>query len=44
MSTAQARDTQITLPTDLYQAEQIASLHGRSINSEIVALLAVSRQ
>ncbi len=43
MSAAQTRDTQITLPTDLYQAiEQQASLHGRSFNSEIVALLAVS--
>lgn len=42
-SAAQTRDTQITLPTDLYQAiEQQASLHGRSFNSEIVALLAVS--
>jgi hypothetical protein len=43
MSIPQTHDTQITLPTHLYQAiKQRASLHGRSFNSEIVALLAVS--
>lgn len=43
MNAAQSYNTQVSLPTELYQAiKQRAKLHGRSLNSEIVALLAVS--
>ena len=43
MNAAQSYDTQIVLPNELYQAiEQLAKVHGNSVNSEIVALLAMS--
>lgn len=43
MNAAENCNTQVSLPTELYQAiEQRAEVHGRSVNSEIVALLAAS--
>ncbi|MCU0533765.1 MAG: Arc family DNA-binding protein [Hydrococcus sp. Prado102] len=43
MDAAENCHTQVSLPTELYQAiEQRAEAHGRSINSEIVVLLAAS--
>ncbi len=43
MNAAESCHTQISLPTELYQAiKQRAKVHGRSVNSEIVALLAAS--
>lgn len=40
MNTAETMSTQITLPIELYQAiAQRAQIHGRSVNSEIVAML-----
>ncbi|MBW4618557.1 MAG: Arc family DNA-binding protein [Cyanosarcina radialis HA8281-LM2] len=43
MNAAQSSHTQVRLPTELYQAiEQRAKVHRRSVNSEIVALLAAS--
>lgn len=43
MNVAKSYDTQIVLPNEIYQAiEQRAKVHGHSVNSEIVALLAIS--
>lgn len=43
MNVAKSYDTQIVLPNEIYQAiEQRAKVHGHSVNSEIVALLATS--
>ena len=43
MNAADSCNTQVSLPTDLYQAiKQRAKIHGHSVNSEIVALLAAS--
>ncbi len=43
MDTAKNCNTQIVLPNDLYQViKQQAKVHGCSVNSEIVSLLAAS--
>jgi hypothetical protein len=43
MNAAESCNTQVSLPNDLYRAiAQQAKTHGRSINSEIVALLSAS--
>jgi len=43
MNTAKSYATQIVLPNELYRAiAQLAEVHGHSVNSEIVTLLAIS--
>ncbi len=43
MNATNSYNTQVTLPIELYQAiEQQAKMHGHSVNSEIVTLLAAS--
>jgi plasmid stability protein len=43
MNAAESCNIQVSLPSELYRAiEQRAKVHGRSINSEIVALLTAS--
>jgi plasmid stability protein len=43
MNATNTHNTQVTMPSELYQAiEQQAKMHGHSVNSEIIALLAAS--
>jgi hypothetical protein len=43
MNTAKSYATQIVLPNELYRAiSELAKVHGHSVDSEIVTLLAIS--